>query len=127
MTDINAWKDTLKWFVKIDAARDSDPKPSDTPQLLFDFYSLVPKSKFQKLIASFKTKLFFFAVGILFPILRAICPNPYFGWFRLLIVTRDADVREVLDNRDVFGVIKIHIRFCTFCTQSLYRRRGLFI
>jgi Dyp-type peroxidase family len=94
----------FKWFAKIEAMQAADSLRRLGPLEPFDYASLKPQTagaRIKAAIASFVFK------NIIPPALRAcqrIWPNPYFKWLNLAIVTRDADVRQVLNDAASFGV-----------------------
>ncbi len=94
----------LKWFAKIEAMQTADSLRRPGPLEPFDYASLKPQTtgaRIKAAIASFVFK------NIVPPALRAcqrLWPNPYFKWLNLAIVTRDADVRQILNVAASFGV-----------------------
>ena len=91
-----AW---LKYFAKIEAAQKAtrDAPPERLPP--FDLSPFLTRSRIRQAVTRFVFRKILPAV---FAILRAVWPNPRFG--RLVIVTRDADVREVLEKNPAFEV-----------------------
>lgn len=87
----------FKYFDTINARLADNPtgRPS-VPDFDIDAYAS------SGLATRIGTWLFYKVVLIAFAIFRAVWPNPKFG--RLVIVTRDADVRQVLGESTVFEV-----------------------
>ena len=83
---------TLKYFKGIEEAQRAPPGPP----VPFDIEELSPKPGLGAALGSLFIAVIPFALGVL----RAIWPNPQIG--RLIVVTRDADVRQVLMDMDTF-------------------------
>jgi Dyp-type peroxidase family len=91
-----AW--TLKYFDKITAAQASDKDEETSAEGAFDFNDLGPG----RLWSPLGRHLWLWGVRVVFAFFRTCWPNPKFG--RLVIVTRDKDVRDVLCKPLSFSV-----------------------
>ncbi|MEG3145296.1 Dyp-type peroxidase [Sphingomonas sp. RT2P30] len=87
----------FKWFETIIADQRADRAAPPHPLPLFDFQSLALKSRSGQWVSRL---VFRHAMPALFALLRTLCPNLRIG--RLVIVTRDADVRAVLKDNETF-------------------------
>lgn len=94
----------FKWFGQIEALRESDKGFPKSPLPQFDFAALKPASWGERIgqaVGSFAFQ------RIIPPVLRLcqqLFPIPSIPFMGLVIVTRDEDVREVLNDADSFGV-----------------------
>ena len=94
----------FKWFAKIEALEEADRLRPRGPLQPFDFASLKPRTfgaRFKAAVVSF---LFADVVPPVLRLCQRIWPVPYIKPLNLAIVTRDKDVREVLNDGAAFGV-----------------------
>lgn len=89
---------TLKYFDKITAAQAISKSSNTSNEDDFDFNDLGAGSRW----SPFLRPLWLWTLRAAFAFFRTFWPFPKFG--RLVIVTRDADVRDVLTQHDVFRV-----------------------
>lgn len=87
----------LKYFDTIIAQQKEDREKALAPLPLFDFKSLASPSRISQRLSRF---VFRQVMPAVFALLRTFCPNLRIG--RLVIVTREADVREVLTDAQTF-------------------------
>lgn len=87
---------TLKY--RIDAAGDISVDQSASDEDAFDFNDLGADRRWSPIFR----RLWLWSLRIAFAFFRTFWPIPKFG--RLVIVTRDADVRDVLKQHDIFRV-----------------------
>jgi Dyp-type peroxidase family len=83
---------TLKYYEEIDRAAAADPAPHHQPQRPFDINALKGRSAMARAVSGVRRRVML----VLFTFFRAVWPNPRFG--RLILVTREADVRAVLKD-----------------------------
>jgi Dyp-type peroxidase family len=88
----------LKYYKMIDAAQAQGSQPGHAPVKSFDLNTLGADSRLARLRHWALDRAF----RIVFFLLRELWPNPRFG--RLIIVTRDEDVRAVLARPDLYEV-----------------------
>jgi cytochrome P450/deferrochelatase/peroxidase EfeB len=89
---------TLKWFATIEAEQEETRKSKPGPLPPFDLNVLGPDTQGHRWLVWFINRALLFA----FCVLRVIWPNPRIG--RLVVVTRAADVRAVLQDPATFEV-----------------------
>jgi Dyp-type peroxidase family len=89
---------TLKWFATIEAEQAETRKSKPGPLPPFNLDALGADSPGHRRLVWFLNRFLLF----LFFILRAVWPNPRIG--RLVVVTREADVRAVLEDPATYGV-----------------------
>jgi cytochrome P450/deferrochelatase/peroxidase EfeB len=94
----------FKWFHKIEALQAADRARPPGPLEPFDFSSLKPKTVGARVKAAVITFFFNRVVPPLLRLCQRFWPVPYVKMLNLAILTRDADVREVLHDSAVFGV-----------------------
>lgn len=90
---------SLKYFKKIKAAQEQTQKEPSGPLPPFDITPFITKTRLGEAARRFAFRRVLPAVAAL---LRALWPIPRLG--RLVVVTRDADVRQVLTDSDTFVV-----------------------
>ena len=94
----------FKWFRTIEQLQDADPWDKPGPLEPFVFASLKPATRSEK----FKSAIGSFVFQTIVPPALRLCqrfwPNPHIKFLNLAIVTRDADVRQVLGDAHSFGV-----------------------
>jgi Dyp-type peroxidase family len=89
---------TLKYFDKITAAQTISRSSNTSDEDDFDFNDLGA----DRWWSPFLRPLWLWSLRIAFAFFRTCWPIPKFG--RLVIITRDADVRDVLKQHDIFRV-----------------------
>jgi Dyp-type peroxidase family len=88
----------LKYYKMIEAAQKQGAQPGQAPAKFFDLNVLGADSRLGRLRHWALDRAF----RVVFFLLRELWPNPKFG--RLIIVTRDEDVRAVLARPDLYEV-----------------------
>ena len=91
---------TLKYFDRINALLAVDSERPGQPLEPFDFDSLGSRNSLVRGLTRFALRRMLPALAFVF---RQIWPNPRFG--RVVLVTRAADVKQVLDDMDHFRVV----------------------
>ena len=89
---------TLKYFDKIAAAEAISGNGNASDEDEFDFNDLGADRSWSPVLR----RLWLWSLRVAFAFFRAFWPIPKFG--RLVIITRDADVRDVLARHDIFRV-----------------------
>ena len=92
---------TLKYYATIHRMQSSPPSPPAAADVRFDLDDLIPRGLsgwLSQATAGLRDR----ALLAAFWLMREFWPNPRIG--RLVLVSRDADVREVLARSDTFGV-----------------------
>jgi cytochrome P450/deferrochelatase/peroxidase EfeB len=94
----------FKWFVKIEQAQIAEPVDPNAPLEPFDYYSLQPSGFFKKKFGTLTSFLFKKVLPATLRVMQRIHPNIHLRFLNFAIVTRDADVRQVLGDGESFGV-----------------------
>lgn len=89
---------TLKYFDKIAAARAISGQENASSEDAFDFNDLGPDGRRSAILR----RLWLWSSRVAFAFFRIFWPFPKFG--RLVIITRNADVRAVLSKPEIFAV-----------------------
>lgn len=89
----------FKYYAKIEAVQAKAREPGETALPQFDLKPFVTTNPWAQRLSRF---VFRAVMPAVFACCRLLWPIPRFG--RMVIVTRDADVREVLNRSDVFSV-----------------------
>lgn len=94
----------FKWFdrIAILQAQDDSSGPMALPP--FDFAQLKPRTIGEKLASALGGLAFQHIIPPVLRLCQRFWPLPALAFLNLVIVTRDADVRAVLDDADSFGV-----------------------
>jgi cytochrome P450/deferrochelatase/peroxidase EfeB len=88
----------LKYFDKVSAAETRSKNEHGSEEDAFDFNDLGADRFWSPVLR----RLWLWSLRVAFAFLRMFWPIPKFG--RLVIITRDADVRDVLSQPGIFGV-----------------------
>ena len=94
----------FKWFAKIDQAQLEGPVDRQAPLEAFDYDVLRPSGFFRERLSGVTSFLFKTLLPAALRLLQNIHPNPHLRFLNFAIVTRDADVRQVLGDGEAFGV-----------------------
>ena len=94
----------FKWFKKIEAFQSAETQHKRGPLEAFDFTSLKPATLKARVISSISGFVFKYIILPLLRICQEVLPNPYIPFAKVVVVTRDEDVRAILSDAEAFGV-----------------------
>lgn len=94
----------FKWFGQIEALRAEDKGLPPSPLPPFDFAALTPKGWRERIAQAAGSFAFQRIIPPVLRLCQTIWPVPSLSFLNLAIVTRDDDVRAVLNDADRFGV-----------------------